>query len=42
MSYVFGSCFVVLLSVMALIRAIKGDKAVFTKKLLRLRRYIYG
>jgi hypothetical protein len=41
-SYVFGSCFAGLLTIMSLIRAIKGDKAVFTKLLLKIKEELYG
>lgn len=42
MSYVLGIHIVFLLAVMALIRIITGDKYYFTKKIDKLRRYIFG
>jgi len=41
-SYGIGIHLICVVAVMALIMIVTGDKAVFTKQLLRLRRYIYG
>jgi len=41
-SYGIGIHLLCVVAVMALIMIVTGDKAVFTKQLLRLRRYIYG
>lgn len=42
MSYVLGIHIVFLLAVMALIRTLTKDKAVFTKMLLKLKERMYG
>ncbi len=41
-SYEVGICLICLLAVMALIRIITKDKAVFTKMLLKLKEELYG
>lgn len=41
-SYEVGICLISLLAVMALIRIITKDKAVFTKMLLKLKEELYG
>lgn len=41
-SYEVGICLICLLSVMALIRTLTKDKAVFTKMLLKLKEGMYG
>ncbi|MDU2155382.1 MULTISPECIES: hypothetical protein [Clostridium] len=41
-SYEVGICLISLLAVMALIRTLTKDKAVFTKMLLKLKEELYG
>lgn len=41
-SYEVGICLICLLAVMALIRITTKDKAVFTKRLLKLKEKMYG
>lgn len=41
-SYEVGICLISLLAVMALIRITTKDKAVFTKRLLKLKEKMYG
>ena len=41
-SYEVGICLIVSMLIMALITYLKGDKAIFTKQIDKLRGYLYG